>query len=131
MKKVLAIIIAAAAMLICSTSCKKESYGTYSFFTSIQVCVRDAGRATTIMGILQQDPFFFSKQSYKGTLNQTVIMAADDFDAHIATLDKEAIRAQLEFGEYVALNLWSMDPGQRWLTYVIYYDGANTVERNY
>jgi len=119
MKKILALVIAAVSLLALSTSCQKYGYGTYTFVTNYETFIRDASREAIVLNTIQQDSYFFTKHEYKGTLDECVQLAAAEFDLHVKALDNDTIKSQLLLDEYVRINLWSMDPGQRWLSYRI------------
>jgi len=127
MKRIITIIIAALALVFLTTSCNKDKYGTYEFFTNIYLNVTDSGRAGDILESIAKDNYFFTKQSYTETYNNAATLAANDFLKHIDGLDTDYIKSQLKYGEYVKISLWSMDPGNCLLTCIITSD-SNTVE---
>jgi len=126
MKKILSFIVAASALAILLCSCNKDKYGTYDFITNTIVDVAGKDRSAIIVESIFSDTYFSTKHSYTGTYSEAVTRAADEFDTHIKALDEELIKNQLRLGESVSISLWSMDPGQCWLTYRISANGANT-----
>jgi len=119
MKKFIPILFASFALLMCFTSCEKDPVGDHSFFTNTIMNVRDGDRAMRIKESITSDVYFTTKHTYKGKFSKAVEMAADEFDEHVHSIDDKFIESQLQFGESVNISLWSMNPGQRWLTYVI------------
>jgi len=114
--------------MVLASSCTKDEYGTYDFFTNTVTYVADQDRASQIMGIIYSDIYFSSQSSYTGTLSQTVNLAVNDFTTHIEKLDTESIEKLLKFGENVKIRLHSMNPFGTWMTYVITPDGLNALE---
>jgi len=128
MKRILAIAIAVAAILVCASSCQKDKFGTYDFFAHTQVNVVDAQRAGEILDIIYEDIYFSQKHSYTEVFSKALNMAANEFDEHVNDLDADAIESKLQFNENVKISLWCMDPGNRWITYVFTPNGMNTEE---
>lgn len=126
MKKILSFIVAASALAILLCSCNKDDYGTYEFITNTIVNVSSQERASKIIESIYSDSYFSQKHSYTAKYSDAVNLAANEFDTHIKALDEEFIESQLVFGESVSISLWSMNPAQRWLTYVITTDGVTS-----
>lgn len=119
MKRIIKFLFVAVSLVALASSCKKDDYGTYDFFTNTVISVTDQGRAAIIGNTIGADSYFSKIHSYTGTLSSAVNQAANDFETHLDLLDIDKIKSNLVFGETVKISLWSMDPGQSWLTYVI------------
>jgi len=119
MKRIITFVVCAVALVLSTASCSKDDYGTYEFFTNTNIAVIDAGRAQQIRDIIVADSYFTSTHKYTAKYSSAVNLAVDEFKSHIDGLDVTSIEANLEFGESVRISLWSMDPGQKWLTYII------------
>jgi len=115
----MAFIAALLSLLTIATSCTKDEFGTYEFLTNTNVQVREQGRASLILESIYSDEYFCTTHSYTAKYSEAVCQAADEFDLHIKKLDTDFIESKLQMDERVTISLWSMNPGQRWLTYVI------------
>lgn len=126
MKRIIPILFAVISLLVITTSCNKDKFGTYNFLTNTFVNVVDQDRASQILEIIQKDSYFTTKHSYTEVWSKAAGQACDEFDEHIQALDVTSIEALVQYGEVVKISLWSMDPGQCLLTYAIYPTGVTS-----